>query len=122
MYISIIFFYLVVCVPTYILGPNNSVLAEFYENIEDGEICTNLTYLGKRGLYTLTNGTKIAYLSGKETPSECPNEMYYFKKDDVESVRNSALVNKSISSDYRGIDILLTSQWPSGVSEGNVGI
>lgn len=80
----------------------------------------NLTYLGRRGLYTLTNGTKIAYLSGKEKSIDGPDEELYFQMDDIESVRNSCLVNKSISSDYRGIDILLTSQWPYGVTDDNV--
>lgn len=88
-----------------------------YENIHDGEICSNLTYLGKRGLYTLSTGTKIAYLSGVEQPVGAKDEEFYFKIDDVEAVRNSCLVNKSSASDYRGIDILLTSQWPCSVAD-----
>ncbi|XP_023292578.2 CWF19-like protein 1 homolog [Lucilia cuprina] len=108
-----------IAIPTYILGPSRKNLMKYYENIIDGEICPNLTYLGRRGLYTLTNGTKIAYLSGLEKPSDCRGEEIYFQMEDIESVRNSCLVNKSVSSDYRGIDILLTSQWPYGVSEDN---
>ncbi|XP_013105082.2 CWF19-like protein 1 homolog [Stomoxys calcitrans] len=104
-------------VPTYILGPNNEKSLEFYKDIEDGEICSNLTYLGKRGLYTLSSGTKIAYLSGIEKPNGAKDEDYYFQLDDIEAVRNSCLVNKSSASDYRGVDILLTSQWPYGVAE-----
>lgn len=34
-------------VPTYILGPNESNVCSQYENLNEGEICTNLTYLGK---------------------------------------------------------------------------
>src|SRR5512143_478763 len=90
--------YKYIAIPTYILGPSRKNLMKYYENIIDGEICPNLTYLGKRGLYTLTNGTKIAYLSGLEKPSDCRDEEIYFQMEDIESVRNSCLVNKSVSN------------------------
>jgi len=50
-------------VPTYILGPNKAEDNKHFENLVDGEVCTNLTYLGKRGVYTLSSGVKIAILS-----------------------------------------------------------
>lgn len=34
-------------VPTYILGPNEAKVCAEYENLKEGEICSNLTYLGK---------------------------------------------------------------------------
>lgn len=124
MYCNIItlLIYFSVLIPTYILGPNTEQAVKYYKNVTDGEICKNLVYLGKRGLYSLTNGIKIAYLSGLEKPDDMKCSEFYFEIDDVESVRNSCLVKKSNPNDYRGIDILLTSQWPFGASNENVSV
>nr|XP_014102228.1 CWF19-like protein 1 homolog [Bactrocera oleae] len=110
-------------VPTYILGPCSKKTVQFYNDIENGEICVNLTYLGKRGLYTLTSGVRVAYLSGLEKvdgyiPSEDEKQIF-FDKDDIVSIRNSCVVSKTSASDYKGVDILLTSQWPYGIYEDN---
>lgn len=100
-------------IPTYILGPGSQKTAALYTNLIDGEICTNLTYLGKRGLYTVTSGLKIAYLSGfEEEKQQGDKSEWTFGKDDVVAVKNSCLVNKATMGDYRGVDILLTTQWP----------
>ncbi|XP_030388604.1 CWF19-like protein 1 homolog [Scaptodrosophila lebanonensis] len=103
-------------VPTYILGPNKKEHEKHYLDLNHGEICTNLTYLGKRGVYTLSGGVKIAYLSGVEC-SAGTNDAYQFTKADVQSVRNSCLISKNCATDYRGVDVLLTSQWPYGMQE-----
>ncbi|TMW45291.1 hypothetical protein DOY81_009632 [Sarcophaga bullata] len=108
-----------ILIPTYILGPNTEFTVKYYNNIVDGEICKNLVYLGKRGLYSLTNGIKIAYLSGMEKSADVKRNEFNFEIDDIESVRNSCFVKKSNANDYRGIDILLTSQWPYGASSEN---
>lgn len=71
---------------------------------------------GKRGLYTVSSGLKIAYVSGVEQ-SENSNSECHFNADDCRAVKNSCLNSKTAMGDYRGIDILLTSQWPSGISE-----
>lgn len=102
--------------PTYILGPNKASDVKYYENLTDGEVCTNLTYLGKRGIYTLSSGVKIAYLSGVEATGSTAGK-HEFTKADIHAVRNSCLVSKSCASDYRGVDVLLTSQWPYGLQE-----
>lgn len=106
-----------VTVPTYILGPNKEEDRQHYKDLVDGEVCTNLTYLGKRGVYTLTSGVKIAYLSGVEAAGNVAGE-HEFNKADVQAVRNSCLVSKNCATDYRGVDVLLTSQWPYGLQEG----
>ncbi|XP_037953190.1 CWF19-like protein 1 homolog, partial [Teleopsis dalmanni] len=108
----------IIAVPTYILGPTKNEHLMFYDDIEDGEICSNLTYLGKRGLYTLSSGIKIAYLSGIEE-SKDSNKECCFNKDDIITLRNSCLVSKSSASEYKGVDILLTSQQPFGIQENN---
>ncbi|KAH8407462.1 hypothetical protein KR222_001468, partial [Zaprionus bogoriensis] len=105
-----------ITVPTYILGPNKQSDQKHYKQLAEGEICSNLTYLGKRGVYTLSSGVKIAYLSGVEATGSIAGE-HEFNKSDIQAVRNSCLVSKNCASDYRGVDVLLTSQWPYGLQE-----
>lgn len=47
--------YFIVVVPTYILGPNKNDTGPNYQNLKDGEICSNITFLGKCIKYTKTN-------------------------------------------------------------------
>lgn len=104
--------------PTYFLGPTKESTTKFYdEEWENDEICSNLIYLGKRGLYNLSSGVKVAYLCGNERSKDNSDPEITFTKDDVMSVKNSCIVSKGSMSDYRGIDILVTSQWPEGVQE-----
>lgn len=103
--------------PTYILGPNNPAHSKYYESIDDGEICPNLTYLGRRGLYTVSSGLKIAYVSGIEAPESAESSISNFKADDVKAVANACIASNNTAGDYRGVDILISSQWPSGVKD-----
>ncbi|XP_076298186.1 CWF19-like protein 1 isoform X2 [Lasioglossum baleicum] len=50
-----------ISVPTYIIGANRESDLKNYPDEDGCEICHNLTYLGKRGVYTATSGLKIAY-------------------------------------------------------------
>ncbi|XP_014219436.1 CWF19-like protein 1 [Copidosoma floridanum] len=101
-----------ISVPTYIMGPNDDEGLVHYTDPTGGEICTNLTYLGKHGLYTASSGLKIAYLSGVEKGKDVAKECSFDHKD-VTALRNSCL--KGCPS-FRGVDVLLTSQWPEGIS------
>lgn len=65
-------------------------------------------------MFTLAAGFTVAYLSGLEA-KEGSKETCQFDKKDVTAVRNSCLKNFTNMDDYRGIDFLLTSQWPSGL-------
>lgn len=103
--------------PTYILGPNDPAHASLYEDLDNGEICPNLTYLGRRGLYTVSSGVKIAYVSGVEAKDGAESTEWNFNDTDVKSVITSCLASNNSAGDYRGIDILMTSQWPAGVRE-----
>lgn len=103
--------------PTYILGPNKLEHTKYYENLENGEICSNLTYLGKRGIYTVSSGLKIAYVSGIEAPEKDSNQEIHFNIDDVKSVATSCLASNNTSGEYRGVDILITSQWSAGTKK-----
>lgn len=100
-------------VPTYVLGPNKPGVSEFVSEQDNGEICSNLTYLGKRGLYTASTGVKIAYLSGLEGTA---SDDTHFDMSDVELIRNACL-SSNTSTDFRGVDILMTSQWPKGIEK-----
>lgn len=98
------------------MGPNTAETYKQYTNLKDGEICSNLTFLGNRGLYTASSGIKIAYVSGLEAPNK-DKQNWNFDDGDVKAVRNSCLVNKTTMGEYRGVDILITSQWPQGIHD-----
>lgn len=101
-----------ISVPTYIIGANRDDDLTNYPDIDGCEICQNLTYLGKRGLYTASSGLKIAYISGIES-SATEKSSTVFNESDVASIRNSCLKGQP---SFRGIDILLTSPWPAGIT------
>ncbi|XP_055624320.1 CWF19-like protein 1 homolog [Toxorhynchites rutilus septentrionalis] len=106
-------------IPIYILGPNDELSAKFYRDLQDGDLCPNLTYLGKRGIYCTSSGLKIAYVSGVEADSTGGTvPEWKFTNDDVTVVRDFSVASKSNMGDYRGVDLLVTSQWPAGIKEG----
>lgn len=93
-------------ISTLILGPNDPTLSECYQNNTDGvELCENLTYLGRKGTFTGSSGLSVAYLSGKEGDR---SELGVFSRQDVSSL----LLPCEGDTKFRGVDILLTSQWP----------
>lgn len=104
-------------IPTYILGPTKKEHAPLYENLKEGEICPNVTYLGRRGLYTLSTGLKIAYVSGTEASDSQSSTIWNFNSEDVKTVANACLSSSASTGEYRGIDILISSQWPNGVRQ-----
>lgn len=97
-------------VPTYVLGPNDEQHVSMYQCSNGDELASNINYLGKRGLFTTSSGLKICYVSGVEgtSPGDCT-----FTAADVTKVRESCVRGQP---SYRGVDILLTSAWPSGVT------
>lgn len=65
--------------------------------------------MGKRGVYTDSKGLKIAYISGlggKESSD------WQYSSKDVEELYNACVRGNAA---FRGVDILLTSQWPENV-------
>jgi len=101
-----------ISIPTYFIGPNRESDLTHYPDEDGCEICQNLTYLGKRGLYTAGSGLKIAYLSGVEKTSNA-NKAIHFNEKDVLSIKDICLKSQS---NFRGVDILLTSPWPDGIT------
>lgn len=101
-------------VATFIIGPNRETNMKDYPNLDGCEICPNLTYLGRRGLYSADSGLKIAYISGieKRDNKNLPKDII-LTENDVVSVRNACLKGQP---SFRGVDILMSSQWPSDVT------
>lgn len=97
---------------TYILGAASQETVKSFPSADGCELAENITYLGRRGVFTGVSGLQIAYVSGREALQE-PAPAHCFTSKDL-----SALVAPlTSSSKFRGVDILLTSQWPRGVSQ-----
>ncbi|XP_075615173.1 CWF19-like protein 1 isoform X1 [Balearica regulorum gibbericeps] len=97
-------------IPTYVLGANNQETVRYFPDISGCELAENITYLGRRGLYSGTSGLQIAYLSGTESQDE-PAPAYSFSAKDVTELKTSLLSTPN----FKGVDILLTSPWPRDV-------
>ncbi|XP_063303894.1 CWF19-like protein 1 [Pelobates fuscus] len=103
-------------IQTYILGANNQETVNHFADVDGCELTTNITYLGRKGVFTGASGLQIAYLSGIESRSE-PAPAYCFSAKDIQSLKLSLTSN----SKFKGVDILLTSPWPKEVwNYGNV--
>lgn len=106
---------LTVPIPTYILGPSNPQQVTLYSDISGCEVCPNISYLGKRGLFTTTSGLKLVYASGTEAESD-KSSHHSFTKEDIESLRNICVRGQT---NFRGVDILITSSWPKDIMLGD---
>uniref|UniRef100_V9KJE3 CWF19-like protein 1 n=1 Tax=Callorhinchus milii TaxID=7868 RepID=V9KJE3_CALMI len=95
---------------TYVLGANNQETAKHFSEVDGCELAENITYLGRKGVFTGASGLQIAYLSGTEAQNE-PAPSYCFTSKDVTTLMSSLTAN----SKFKGVDILLTSEWPKGV-------
>lgn len=65
---------------------------------------------GKRGIYTDSKGLKIAYISG--TASTDSNSSWTYSEKDVSDLCDLSIKG---NASFRGVDILLSSQWPSNI-------
>lgn len=97
---------------TLILGPNKADHVEYYRGKDGAELCHNVTYLGKKGMFTGSSGLQIAYLSGLES-SEAKGDDTHFCNEDISSLTLPVLSD----SKFQGVDVLITAQWPSGVDK-----
>ncbi|XP_061468662.1 CWF19-like protein 1 [Rhineura floridana] len=97
-------------IQTYVLGANNSETARRFPDASGCELAENITYLGRKGVFSGASGLQIAYFSGTESTVE-PAPAHCFGAKDVADLKTSLLS----ASQFKGIDILLTSPWPKGV-------
>ncbi|CAL1568360.1 unnamed protein product [Knipowitschia caucasica] len=95
---------------TYILGSASPEKTVHFPSSSGCELCDNITYLGRQGVFTGVSGLQIAYVSGREASQE-PAPSHCFTSKDLCSLVEPLTTN----SKFRGVDILLTSQWPKGV-------
>ncbi|NXD02585.1 C19L1 protein, partial [Certhia familiaris] len=97
-------------IPTYVLGANNQDTLSYFPDVSGCELAENITYLGRRGVYSGCSGLQIAYLSGTEAQQQ-PAPAHSFSAKDVAELKTSLLSTPN----FRGVDILLTSPWPRDV-------
>ncbi|KAJ0056964.1 hypothetical protein NL108_000776, partial [Boleophthalmus pectinirostris] len=95
---------------TYILGAASPEMTKYFSSASGCELCENITYLGRQGVLSGVSGLQIAYVSGREASQE-PAPSHCFTSKDLCSLVEPLINN----SKFRGVDILLTSQWPKGV-------
>uniref|UniRef100_A0A8C8SC16 CWF19-like protein 1 n=1 Tax=Pelusios castaneus TaxID=367368 RepID=A0A8C8SC16_9SAUR len=101
-------------IPTYVLGANNPETVRYFPDVSSCELAENITYLGRKGIFSGASGLQIAYLSGTESLSQ-PAPACSFSSKDVTELKTSLLSTPK----FKGVDILLTSPWPRDV--GNFG-
>eukprot|EP00049_Salpingoeca_infusionum_P024059 m.14636 g.14636 ORF g.14636 m.14636 type:complete len:554 (+) comp6381_c0_seq2:115-1776(+) len=108
-------------VPTYICGPVTAAQVKHYPlSPSGGDLCTNVTFLGSASVSTLIGGLKIAVLSGTHDlssfSSEAPDDQLnpFYTSGNVQK-----LIDIASTKSFKGVDVLLTSTWPDGVTQFN---
>ncbi|KAG1448179.1 hypothetical protein G6F56_009019 [Rhizopus delemar] len=82
----------------------------------DGEVCSNLYSLGKRGYLQTSQGIKIAFLSGTYQTDLTDNNQY--TENDIEKLCQT----KTPAASPPGFDILMTHEWPQNISDPSLAI
>ncbi|KAI1720533.1 CWF19-like protein 1 like protein [Ditylenchus destructor] len=95
--------------PTYILGPCCPSTSQYYPE-QSAELSSSLTYLGRKGILNTATGLTIGYLSGIESESSTLNA-FQFNGQTVDDL----FVPVRANTGFLGLDILLTSMWPTDV-------
>ncbi|XP_061405323.1 CWF19-like protein 1 [Lethenteron reissneri] len=99
---------------TYILGANDQSTAKYFPEVDGMELAENITYLGRKGVFTGASGLQMAYLSGVEASAgAAAGPSHTFSRRDVVSLTEPLISDAK----FRGVDILLTSPWPAGVTQ-----
>ena len=129
-----------VAIPTYFIVSNDadtSLIDKLPNKNEGGEICPNLTFLGRFGIKNI-NGISVAYLSGiydSNLFSKSPSELRTFLAIQERKSNNDTLqkledtkaakefrrfyCSKDIQTDnIPSVDILLSSEWARGFHLG----
>lgn len=79
-------------------------------NSSDGELCTNLIALGRKGRVKTSEGFNIVAIGGQHRQSDETLEAYSAAYTDKDA---------STAKGYNDADILVTSEWPAGVRDGS---
>ena len=89
------------------LGPVNQNQMRLFTNLDGCELAPDIIYLGRAGCFR-TNGLNMAYISGKDGPKEYEADSRRLKTLEVST--------KCEEMGFQGVDILLTTDWPKGVT------
>ncbi|XP_028399812.1 CWF19-like protein 1 [Dendronephthya gigantea] len=99
---------------TYVLGPTMPEELSGYENVDlstGGELCENITYLGRSGVLQCPSGLQVAYVGGLDG-TKCKKDGCFFKEEETKQ-----LLAKADDKNFKGVDMLLTSDWPKDVTQ-----
>jgi len=99
--------------PVYILGPNDPSELLPYPDLAGCELCENVIYLGRQGSFTTKEGLKIGYMSGVQSGDPLKAKEHHYTVANLQQLEANL---KWDESKYQGLDILLTSDWPKGIS------
>ena len=98
--------------PVYILGPVHESQTELFSDLNGCELADNLVYLGRGGCLMTNEGLTVAYLSGASTKHSDPR----MRIDAAKQIRTLEARTGCEAPDFKGVDVLITSDWPSGIS------
>lgn len=82
-------------------------------NSNDGELCTNLIALGRKGRVKTSDGFSVVAIGGSHHTGDAPTDLYAAKYSDKDA---------NTAKGYNDAHILLTSEWPAGVRDGSKAI
>ena len=99
--------------PTYILGPTDPSQLQSYPDLAGCELCENVIYFGKQGCFTTKEGLRIAYVSGVQAEDSLTAKSHNYTTDSLNSLEANLRWD---NPKYTGVDILLTSDWPKGIT------
>jgi len=99
--------------PTYILGPTAPAQLSAYPEMAGCELAENVIYLGRQGCFTTKEGLRIAYISGSQAQDSLEAGAHNYT---VESLNSLEATLRWDSDKYQGVDILMSSDWPKGIS------
>lgn len=99
--------------PVYILGPNSEAELVPYPDLAGCELAENVIYLGRQGCFTTKEGLRVAYLSGVQAEDLLGAKTFHHTHVNLQQLEANL---KWDDPKYCGVDILLTSDWPRGVS------
>ena len=99
--------------PVYILGPVHESQVGLFPDINGCELAENLIYLGRGGCLKTNEGLTVAYLSGAST-NQATNDKV--RIDHVKQIKTIEARTGCESPDFKGVDVLITSDWPSGIT------
>merc|ERR1712225_181813 len=103
---------LAVPVPTYFAMGNHALPSKVKERVQKtaGEVCENLTYLGRQSVLTLSSGLKVGAFGGRFSLEAFTSGSTDLNNPEYSSASLDAFVAQPSTSN---LDILLLNSWPS---------